>query len=694
MAMWTNNVERMSILSGGNVGIGTTSPIARLDIRGGSDGDIMISMGTNSVSGILNAPANMYINADSSNSSASGLIAFGFNRTGFSGGAETMRLLENGTVGIGTITPATKLDVRGYITSDVNSNAVEGGFYLGNSGHGLRRPGGASNDVYLYTTSGNVFIGAAGSTSQQITVLTGGNVGIGTTNPLTQLHVNNTVGTGLTLSNTVASLYAEMRFQSANSSAYIFKNSTGYTSYGGADALNIFNEGQIALHSSTVSNIMYLTAVGNVGIGNTVPGQKFAVQGEIAKYTTTGIDGTFDNFIKYGYFADLQAGSATTNRNHSIEGKLTAGGPSDNALRFRVYQGNAAQDQPPLVVMSLLGNGNVGIGTTTPASLLQVVGASGLNNGVLNISNTHAAGGVYFPASKIRNTRGDHSFGIVSEFSIGNVGGVDRSSILFYTDDSAHSWQVGQVTSPWGTVDSFGIGYRASNTPSSFSNWPTNYFNVTPTGNVGIGTGTPSQKLQVAGAIAATLSNVNQVNAVMYNSGTGLFTYVGTGSIVIGTATNADNVYINEDATAADQPVLFAQNTEAYYPVRGNKTQFTYNPGTNTLTAGTYIETSALKFKENIVHLTGSLHQVEKLQGVSYNRIGQDHREIGLIADEVVKILPELVKYQDGQVYGLSYNRITAVLVEAVKELSDKVKQQEIFIQDLADRLKKQEDKG
>jgi hypothetical protein len=121
---------------------------------------------------------------------------------------------------------------------------------------------------------------------------------------------------------------------------------------------------------------------------------------------------------------------------------------------------------------------------------------------------------------------------------------------------------------------------------------------------------------------------------------------------------------------------------------------FFYNPSTGTLTVPSLIESSALKFKENIVHLTGSLHQVEQLQGVSYNRIGQTRKEIGFIADEVVKILPELVKYQDGEVYGLSYNRVTAVLVEAVKELSDKVNQQEIFIQDLADRLKKLEDKG
>jgi len=101
----------MSIKATGSVGIGTSSPSAKLDIQGGSDGDAMISMGSNSVSGILNSPANIYINADSDNNSASGVIALGFNRTGYSGGTEAVRILESGKVGIGTTSPSSTLGI-------------------------------------------------------------------------------------------------------------------------------------------------------------------------------------------------------------------------------------------------------------------------------------------------------------------------------------------------------------------------------------------------------------------------------------------------------------------------------------------------------------------------------------------------------------------------------------------------------
>lgn len=105
----------------------------------------------------------------------------------------------NGYLGIGTSSPNQRLDVRGYVVSDVNGNAVEGGFYVGNSGHGIRRAAG-TNDVYLYTNGGTLYLGANGSSTNQVTVLTGGSVGIGTNNPSAKL----TVSIGTATSGTVA----------------------------------------------------------------------------------------------------------------------------------------------------------------------------------------------------------------------------------------------------------------------------------------------------------------------------------------------------------------------------------------------------------------------------------------------------------------------------------------------------------
>jgi len=196
------NSTKMVINSSGNVGIGTTNPGAKLDVRGGSDGDAMISMGSNSVSGILNAPANMYINADSDNDSSSGVIGFGFNRTGYTGGTEAMRILENGNVGIGSTSPAYKLEVNGTAafgtttrteignaaTDPVSAGISYGMFHYSGVGLGIASGAGSS-------TQGIAFWSHNGSSFFRSMLIAGGsgNVGIGTTNPAYLLDVSGTI---------------------------------------------------------------------------------------------------------------------------------------------------------------------------------------------------------------------------------------------------------------------------------------------------------------------------------------------------------------------------------------------------------------------------------------------------------------------------------------------------------------------
>ena len=86
---------------------------------------------------------------------------------------------------------------------------------------------------------------------------------------------------------------------------------------------------------------------------------------------------------------------------------------------------------------------------------------------------------------------------------------------------------------------------------------------------------------------------------------------------------------------------------------------------------------SDARLKDNIETLEDGLAKVEQLRGVTYTR--DDKENIGVIAQEVEKILPEIVKTADDEMgtKSVDYSRITAVLIEAVKELSARVKELE-----------------
>ena len=83
------------------------------------------------------------------------------------------------------------------------------------------------------------------------------------------------------------------------------------------------------------------------------------------------------------------------------------------------------------------------------------------------------------------------------------------------------------------------------------------------------------------------------------------------------------------------------------------------------------------RLKDNIETLEDGLAKVEQLRGVTYTRDGKEN--IGVIAQEVEKILPEIVLTADDEMgtKSVDYSRITAVLIEAVKELSARVKELE-----------------
>ena len=108
----------------------------------------------------------------------------------------------------------------------------------------------------------------------------------------------------------------------------------------------------------------------------------------------------------------------------------------------------------------------------------------------------------------------------------------------------------------------------------------------------------------------------------------------------------------------------------------GNDRFVVDNAGNGTFTANV-TAFSDERLKDNIQTLENGLDKVEQLRGVTYTK--ENKKEIGVIAQEVEKILPEIVLTADDEMgtKSVDYGKITSVLIEAIKELSTRVKELE-----------------
>jgi hypothetical protein len=120
----------------------------------------------------------------------------------------------------------------------------------------------------------------------------------------------------------------------------------------------------------------------------------------------------------------------------------------------------------------------------------------------------------------------------------------------------------------------------------------------------------------------------------------------------------------------------------------------------NALASGGIWNASDVRFKKNITTYENALNTIMQIRGVSFDwKVDEypqqrfsDNRQLGFIAQEVEKIVPDLVKEGPDGYKGLEYTKFTPIIVEAIKEQQIQIEKLETENKDLQQRLKKLEE--
>jgi hypothetical protein len=102
---------------------------------------------------------------------------------------------------------------------------------------------------------------------------------------------------------------------------------------------------------------------------------------------------------------------------------------------------------------------------------------------------------------------------------------------------------------------------------------------------------------------------------------------------------------------------------------------------------------SSRRWKTNIQTLHGALSKVEQLRGVSYDLKDSGKHEVGVIAEEVGEVVPEVVSYEENgkDARGVDYSRLTVLLIEATKEQQQEIRQEQAELAKALRQIKQQQ---
>lgn len=262
-----------------------------------------------------------------------------------------------------------------------------------------------------------------------------------------------------------------------------------------------------------------------------------------------------------------------------------------------------------------------------------------------------------------------------------NYGGSGNrySYVDFHSDDTYtdFGFRILRNTGATGSTDIIhrGTGYlniiAQDNATIEFATANTQRMCVRYNGNVGIGVAYPNEKLEVAGILNLNDGISSGIALKVYGREALWYDYAtSTYSWGYGATYNVFAGHVSVGTTAISGYALYVAGT-------GYAT-------------GTWAGSDA-RWKKDLEPIQNTLPQVLKLQGFKFNWRDDEYpdmnfdkeRQIGIIAQDVEKIFPELVKTDDKGYKAVSYEKLTVILLESLKEQQKQIEAQNERIEKL-----------
>ena len=514
-----NSVESSNVIVDGKIGIGTTSPGAKLEVNG----NVAInSTGLTEGFQWFNDTNEIFSLEDTAG--AGELLLLSSNSVKVKLNANGSSYLNGGNVGIGTTSPGSKIHVNGTSEriligdSSAGENWINGqdlGGFAFKTHYNLQEKTGMYAVGMLHGSGSNYIphLHFKTSSTTRLAIDNNGNVGIGTTSPDEMLHIENSSGANIILNSNTGAV---------NNGIYMSEGTSSTPTQNGAYFYYDSSANAVKLDTGTSSLSTKLTVSrdsGNVGIGTTSPAKTLHV------FSGTDNEGIFMQGTGGGHWFNFQSGTSNL---------WSMGAQTGMMGWYNRTTGNVGYK------MVIQDGGNVGIGTTSPGDVLVVKGGSPGNIDLVSFQNnagneTHrfyadsANDGVISTvtnAGVIANliqSSGDSYFnggnvgiGTTSpgvNFQVGD-GTTDTSSKFYHNDntytqvsgyglyfsrlssyirpvfDGTQDLYFGNINRTWKSI-------QFDATTITFDNNSSEAMRITSSGNVGIGTTSPSSKLHV-----------------------------------------------------------------------------------------------------------------------------------------------------------------------------------------------------